>query len=73
MSRFPAELTVTLVDGRTITECFNQALMAQFMRNAMLEALQRGESIIVFDGERIEIEPERVASVRVTVQDAVSA
>ena len=72
MSRFPAELTVTLTDGRTITECFNQAQMASFMREAMLEALHRGESIVVFDGERIEIEPERVAAVQVVVQDAVT-
>lgn len=69
MSRFPAELTVTLTDGRCITECFNQSQMAHFMRNAMLEALQRGESIVVFDGERAEIEPERVASIHVVVQD----
>lgn len=72
MSRFPAELTVTLTDGRTITECFNQAQMASFMREAMLEALHRGESIVVFDGERIEIEPGRVAAVHVVVQDAVT-
>lgn len=69
MSRFPAELTVTLTDGRTITECFNQAQMADFMRNAMMEALRKGETIVVFDGERIEIEPDRVASVHVLVTD----
>jgi hypothetical protein len=69
VSRFPAELTVTLTDGRTITECFNQAQMADFMRNAMMEALRKGETIIVFDGERIEIEPDRVASVHVLVTD----
>ncbi|HKU68153.1 MAG TPA: hypothetical protein VJP85_10285 [Candidatus Baltobacteraceae bacterium] len=73
MSRFPAELTVTLTDGRTITECFNQAQMANFMREAMLDALHKGESIVVFDGERVEIEPQRVASVRVVVQSAVMA
>jgi SpoVK/Ycf46/Vps4 family AAA+-type ATPase len=69
VSRFPAELTVTLTDGRTITECFNQAQMADFMRNAMMEALRKGETIVVFDGERIEIEPDRVASVHVLVTD----
>ncbi len=73
MSRFPAELTVTLVDGRAITECFNQAQMANFMREAMLDSLRKGESIIVFDGERMEIEADRVASVHVVVQNAVSA
>lgn len=72
MSRFPAELTVTLTDGRTITECFNQSQMAHFMRNAMLDALRKGESIVVFDGERFEIEAQRVASVHVVVQDLVS-
>jgi hypothetical protein len=46
--------------------------MASFMREAMLEALHRGESIVVFDGERIEIEPGRVAAVHVVVQDAVT-
>lgn len=72
MSRFPAELTVTLTDGRTITECFNQAQMAHFMRESLMECVRRGESIVVFDGERIEIPPERVASVHVVVQDLVS-
>lgn len=71
MSRFPAELTVTLTDGRTFTECFNQAQMAHFMREAMLEALRKRETLVVFDGERIEIEPEYVASVHVVVQEAV--
>lgn len=71
MSRFPAELTVTLTDGRTITECFNQAQMANFMREAMLESLRKHETIVVFDGERIEIDPDRVASVQVVVQDGV--
>lgn len=73
VSRFPAELTVTLTDGRRITECFNQAQMASFMREAMLDALRKGESIVVFDGERIEIESHRVASVQVVVQDPVLA
>lgn len=72
MSRFPAELTVTLTDGRSVTECFNQAQMAHFMRNAMLASLRRGEAITVFDGESIEIAPERVASVEVLVRDPVS-
>lgn len=72
VSRFPAELTVTLTDGRTFTECFNQLQMAQFMRETMLEDVRKGESIVVFDGERIEIEPQQVASVQVVVQDLVS-
>lgn len=71
MSRFPAELTVTLTDGRTFTECFNQAQMAHFMREAMLEAVRKREALVVFDGERIEIQPEYVASVHVVVQEPV--
>lgn len=72
MSRFPAELTVTLTDGRTFTECFNQLQMAQFMREELLETVRRGEPVVVFDGERIEIEPQRVAAVHVVVQDAIT-
>jgi hypothetical protein len=67
VSRFPAELTVTLTDGRSITECFNQAQMAAFMREAMIESLRKGQPIVVFDGERIEIEAQQVASVQVVV------
>jgi hypothetical protein len=73
VSRFPAELTVTCTDGRTFTECFNQAQMAHFMRNAMLELVRRGEPIVVFDGENVEIEAKRVASVHVVIQDAVTS
>lgn len=72
MSRFPAELTVTLTDGRTFTECFNQLQMAQFMRDELLETLRRGEPIVIFDGERVEIEARHVASVHVVVQHLVS-
>lgn len=72
MSRFPAELTVTLTDGRTYTECFNQLQMAQFMRETMLECVRNREPIVVFDDERIEIEPQHVASVHVVVQNLVS-
>jgi L-asparaginase II len=46
--------------------------MAQVLREAMLESLHRGETIVVFDGERIEIAPEHVASVHVVVQDLVA-
>ena len=72
MSRFPAELTVTLTDGRTFTECFNQLQMAQFMREELLETLRKGKPIVVFDGERVEIEARHVASVHVVVQDVVT-
>ncbi len=71
MSRFPAELTITLTDGRTVTECFNQAEMAHFMRGSMMECLSRGEPLVVFDGDRVEIPANLVASVHVVVQDLV--
>jgi predicted nicotinamide N-methyase len=64
-------LTITLKDGSTITECFNQAEMAQFMRESMTQCLNRGESLVVFDGERREIPANRVASVQVVVQNLV--
>jgi hypothetical protein len=72
VSRFPAELVVTLTDGNSVTECFNQAEMAQFMRQNVLECVRRGEPAVVFDGDRIEIPAERVASVQVVVQDPVA-
>lgn len=72
MSRFPAELIVTLTDGRTVTECFNQSEMAHFMRESMMECLRAGEPVVVFDGERLEIPASRIASVRVVVQNLVS-
>ncbi len=73
MSRFPAELVITLSDGGTLTECFNQAEMAQFMRESMTESLQRGEPVVLFDGERMEIPAERVSSVQVVVQNTLGA
>lgn len=72
VSRFPAELTVVLTDGHSYTECFNQAEMARFMRESMLDRLRRGEPLAIFDGERIEIPADRVASVAVVMQDPVA-
>jgi hypothetical protein len=72
VSRFPAEMIVTLTDGQTVTECFNQAEMAEFLRQSVLDCVRRGEPVVVFDGERIEIPAERVASVHVVVQDPVA-
>lgn len=68
VSRFPAELTVTLTDGRSVTECFNQSEMAHFMRENMLECVRHGEPVVIFDGERLEIPAARVKSVQVVVQ-----
>lgn len=72
MSRFPAELVVTLSDGRAVTECFNQAEMAQFTRANMLDRLRRGEALVLFDGEAVEIPATQVSSVQVIVQDRVA-
>lgn len=61
-----------MTDGKTVTECFNQAQMAQFMRETLLECVRKGEPVVVFDCEPIEIPAERVASVQVVVQDPVA-
>jgi hypothetical protein len=61
-----------LTDGKTVTECFNQAEMAQFMRRSVLDCIRRGDPVVVFDGDRIEIPATRVASVHVLVQDAAA-
>jgi hypothetical protein len=67
MRNFPAELSITLDDGRIVTEGFNQAQMAQFTRNRMLSRLQDGLPLVHYDGERIEIPAERVVSVDVVL------
>lgn len=72
MSRFPAELIVTLRDGSSVTEYFNQAEMAQFTRTAMLESIRNGRPVVVFDGETMQIAPERIESVQVVVQSFAS-
>ncbi len=69
MRYFPAELAITLDDGRVVTEGFNQAQMAQLTRNRMLARLQDGLPLVHYDGERIEIPAERVVSVDVVVRE----
>lgn len=73
MSRFPAELIVTLTDGSSVTEYFNQAEMAQFTRATILECIKNGDPVLVFDGETKRIPPERVSAVKILVQDAAGA
>ena len=73
MSRFPAELTVTLSDGRAVTEYFNQAEMAYFTRERMMECLSTGKPVMLFDGECIEVAAEQVRSVHVMLQNAIVA
>ena len=67
--RFPAELTIRLVDGAEITEVFNQAEMAYVTREWMLDLLGRGEMLHAFDGEERLIEPRSVEYVRVKVEE----
>lgn len=70
MSRFPAELVVTLTDGRTVTECFNQSEMAHFMREAALRCLDTREPLVLFDGEERIVPADQVAGVEVIVRGA---
>jgi hypothetical protein len=69
MSRFLAEVTITLRDGKTIVERYNQAEMAQFTCRNMLALLREGAPLVAFDGESLEIPADRVASVDVSVSD----
>lgn len=69
MRDFPAELAITLDDGRIVTEGFNQAQMAQFTRNRMLARLQDGLPLVHYDGDRIEIPADRVVSVDVVLRE----
>lgn len=73
MSRFPAEVVVTLTDGRTVTEGFNQAEMAHFTRADMLERIRNGQPLVLFDGEPLEVPANGIVSVQVIVQDLVGA
>ena len=73
MSRFPAELTVTLSDGKAVTEYFNQAEMAYFTRERMMECLRTGKPLVVFDGECMQIAPDRVRSVQVMLKNPIVA
>lgn len=43
------------------------------MRRSLLDCVRKGASIVIFDGERLEIPANRVASVHVVVQDLVEA
>ena len=46
-----AELWIRLKDGRSICERYNQLAMAEFMREAMIERMSRGEPVVCYDGE----------------------
>ena len=46
-----AELWVRLKDGRSVRERYTQLEMAEFMREAMLDRLTRGEDLVCYDGE----------------------
>lgn len=51
MMRESAELWIRLKDGRSVCERYNQLAMAQFMREAMIERMSRGEPVVFYDGE----------------------
>ncbi|MGZ3498029.1 MAG: hypothetical protein ACXVAK_10765 [Vulcanimicrobiaceae bacterium] len=70
MSRFPAEVTITTIDGERITECFNQTEMAFFVREALLAQVEKGETLVAYDEEPHEIPASRVARVEVHVQES---
>jgi len=50
-----AELWIRLKDGRSICERYNQLAMAEFMREAMLDRISRGEPVVCYDGEEMTI------------------
>jgi hypothetical protein len=50
-----AELWIRLKDGRSLCERYNQLEMAEFMREAMIERMSRGEPLVCFDGEEVTI------------------
>lgn len=52
-----AELWIRLKDGRSICERYNQLAMAEFMREAMLDRISRGEPVVCYDGEEMTIPP----------------
>lgn len=72
MTHFRAELTITLYDGTTVTECFTQAEMAHFTRDRMLARLRKDLPLVSYDGERREIPAGEVASVDVAARDLVA-
>jgi len=50
-----AELWIRLKDGRSLCERYNQLSMAEFIREGMLDKVERGEAIFCYDGEETEV------------------
>jgi len=55
MTTESAELWIRLKDGNSICERYNQLAMAEFMREAMIERMSRGEPVVCYDGEEMTI------------------
>lgn len=55
-----AELWIRLKDGRSICERYNQLAMAEFMREAMLDRMGRGEPVVCYDGEELTIPADEI-------------
>ena len=55
-----AQLWIRLKDGRSICERYDQLETAEFMREAMIERLSRGEPLVCSDGEEVEVPAQEV-------------
>lgn len=55
MHGLATELWIRLYDGRVVCEKYNQREMAEFMRERMIGRVERGEALICYDDEPIEI------------------
>ena len=54
------ELWIRLKDGRSFCERYNQLAMAEFMREAMIDQMSRGEPVTCYDGEERTIPAEEI-------------
>lgn len=62
-----AELWIRLNDGRTLRERYNQVSMAEFIRTAMIDCLERGAPLHCFDDEHVEVPAELVSGIELIV------
>lgn len=62
-----AELWIRLNDGRTLRERYNQVAMAEFIREAMIDCLERGAPLHCFDGENVEVPAALVTGIQLIV------
>jgi hypothetical protein len=62
-----AELWIRLNDGRTLRERYNQIAMAEFIREAMIDCLERGAPLHCFDGDHVQVPAELVRGIELVV------